>query len=538
MTYDVTDYMNIRNELKRSQEELQESEQRFRISFEQAPIGMEIIALDGKIVRANKAFCDMVLYTQDELQQMTFYDLTYPSDLASNTSAVRDMLEGVLDTVAIEKRYIRKDRQIIWVRVQSTIIRNNLHEPLYFISQVQDITKSREYEQEILRAKEKAEESDRLKSALLTSMSHELRTPLNGIMGFSELIKNSAKDPDIKDMTYQILKSGKRLMATLESVMMLAQLESVSKVPLNTYDYYNISMDLQNTLFVYGEEIRSKLLDVHINIQPNIFLRVEPKLFRYAVSQLIDNAIKFTNRGKIEITARTDANAKCVISISDTGIGIPEDKLKSIFEDFRQVSEGYGRAYEGSGLGLSITKRIANLFDSEILVESTFGKGSCFKLLLPYSEIFTQPSSSEQVLITDHANPEPKLETRLPEGVPTILVVEDNPVNQKLTTAFLKPKFAVDCVFNGESAIKKASEKVYTAILMDINLGSGMDGLQAARAIREIDKHKRTPIVAVTGYTMIGDRERILDGGCSHYIGKPFTKDELLSVLDSAISPQ
>ncbi len=518
-------------ERKQMQENLIESETRFRVSFENAPIGMDMIGLDGRIMKANKAFCDLIGYTEEELTELTFYDITHPEDLDMNKKVVAELVQNVSDTVQIEKRYIKKNKDIIWVNVSSTIIYNSQGQALYFLAQVQDITKSKQAEIDILNAKAKAEESDRLKSALLENMSHELRTPLNGIMGFSDLIKNSDASDEVKGMGELISRSGKRLMTTLDSIMLLAQLESSQKMLGTTNVVYNISAELQTVCKSYTDEITFKGFDYIVDVKPDLFIRCEIKLFRQAIQKLLENAIKFTQKGSITVRASLDQATSMVhIQIEDTGIGFSPELKKGIFEEFRQASEGYGRAYEGSGLGLSITKKIITLLGGSLSVESEPGKGSVFGISLPYTpqEAVTLP---DEILQAKSAPIKP-VES---EGkLPPLLIVEDNPVNQKLAVSFLKKLYTVDCAETGEIAVEMALQKVYSVILMDINLGSGMDGIQTTQVIRKMPGYENIPIIAVTGYTLIGDRERILAGGCTHYLGKPFSREQLIETIDVA----
>lgn len=515
---------------KEMQESLIESENRFRVSFEHAPIGMDMLDLNGVITRANKAFCDLVGYSEDELQKLSFYTITHPDDREENRIAVEKLLNGDADTISLEKRYIRKDGQVIWVKVSSALIRNPQGKPTYFLAQVEDITRNKQVEQEILNAKQKAEESDRLKSALLKNMSHELRTPLNGIMGFSELIRKADLNPEVLEMAELIHRSGKRLMTTLDSIMLLAQLESNRKAQDLSFTMVNISKELDSICMSYRDEIVSKGFEFIIDIEPGIMLLCETKLLRQAFTKILENAIKFTHEGKVEVILKIRDKTEVLISISDTGIGLDDAMKREIFTEFRQGSEGYGRAYEGSGLGLSITKKIIDLFGGTITVESEQNVGSTFSIALPYTDSGIKAEASRPI------KAEPVVPAVSSDTLPPLLIVEDNPVNQKLAKSFLKHHYEVDTAATGEIAVEMVKEKHYNVILMDINLGSGMDGLQTTQVIRKMEGYATIPIIAVTGYTLIGDRERILEGGCTHYLGKPFSKDQLLETIEIAKS--
>lgn len=518
-------------ERKQMQETLIESENRFRVAFENAPIGMDMIDMDSKILRANRAFCDLIGYTEEELQGMSFYSITCEDDLPQNREAVAKLINGEVDTISLEKRYIRKDGALIWVLVSSALIRNSQGKPLYFLAEVQDITKNKEAERQIKNAKEKAEDSDRLKSALLANMSHELRTPLNGILGFSDIIRKGNLPPEIADMAEMIHRSGKRLMTTLDSIMLLAQLESNRKMQDSAFTNANVSDELINICNSYRTDIEEKGLKLVCDIKPGIYINCEIKLLRQAVIKILENAIKFTHAGSISIKADSLDGNNLDIVISDTGIGFGEKLKKEIFEEFRQGSEGYGRAYEGSGLGLAITKKIINIFSGSLLVESEPNHGSTFTMRIPCSISADKVAKEILGAKPKEISPEPVAQDQLPP----LLIVEDNPVNQKLASSFLKKRFEVDIAATGEKAIEMASQKLYAVILMDINLGSGIDGIEATQIIRKISGYEHVPVIAVTGYTLIGDRERILEGGCSHYLGKPFSRDQLLETIDTAL---
>jgi len=519
----------------RLQKELQESEIRFRSAFENAPIGMELISLDGKLMRVNSAFCELVGYNKEELGTANFRDFTHPDDLVDNENYVQQLIIGEKENITFEKRYIRKDGNTIWVNVSASMFRNTLNEPQYFIAQVEDITQRKEVIDEIMIAKNMAEESDRLKTALLSNMSHELRTPMNGILGFTELIMNSGSQEDVKDMARMIDISGKRLLQTLDSIILLAQLQSGTKTLAISSLPVCLSDEAKFVAKTMADKARDKGLDYIVEIQSDVFAHAEPKLLRNALLILLDNAIKFTQTGFVKVTLSTavvDNEPKAIITIQDTGIGVPEKYQETIFEEFRQVSEGFGRCYEGIGIGLSITKRIVELFNGKISVKSAAEIGSTFTIELPVCKetVDTIPEIADLDEAT-HI-------TQLPSSTADIriLVVEDNLVNTKLLIRYLKDYCeAIDSTTTGEAAVDLAKTNAYDAILMDINLGAGIDGLQATQLIRQLKGYQDTPIIAVTGYTMIGDEERMLSGGCSRYIGKPFSQNVVINVLQDVL---
>ncbi|RPI71352.1 MAG: response regulator, partial [Ignavibacteriales bacterium] len=219
---------------------------------------------------------------------------------------------------------------------------------------------------------------------------------------------------------------------------------------------------------------------------------------------------------------------------SDTGIGIPKNNLNIIFDPFRQLSEGLSRNFEGAGLGLTVAKKFVEMMNGSIEVESEFGKGSTFLIKFP---IFRR--TELQPLTMDAKNMKNNITEEHKEPQPLqILLVEDDQSNAGVIKFFLESTYAIDSVFRGEDAIEKAASKKYDAVLMDIDLGTGMSGLEAAKKIKKIAGYEGTPIIAVTALAMRGDKEKFLTEGCTHYISKPFKKEDLTRIIKEAISKE
>ncbi len=388
--------------------------------------------------------------------------------------------------------------------------------------------------EELQKEKERALESDKLKSNLLKNISHEFRTPLNGIIGLSEQLKDNQLEKESQKMANMIYTSGIRLNYVLDSIMLLSQLESLSETKFINLESTNLSILLINIAKLYKSQVQQKGLDFLIDIQPNLVTMINENLFKQAFIHILNNAIKYTSKGFIKIYTETSKDKKYVsLNIEDSGIGIPEDSQELIFSDFRQVSEGYNRAYEGCGLGLPIAKKGIELMNGTISLVSQFHKGTKLIISLPLVDTYKSinPESS---------NPLP-LKTQVSniidddEKLLSLLIVEDNKINQKLAISILKGRYNIDCAYNGESAIDLIAKKQYDIILMDIHLGEGLDGIETTKIIRNDSRYRKTPIIAVTGYTMLGDKEHILNQGCSHYLSKPYSKQDLLGIIDEAL---
>ncbi len=393
-----------------------------------------------------------------------------------------------------------------------------------------NITERKLLQKEILNAKEKAEESDRLKSTLLNNMSHELRTPLNGILGFSEILAHELGSIEYAEMAKHIHNSGKRLMRTLDSIMQLSQLES----GLNALNPQEANPDklFKQMMEIYLPQARTKGLYLELREVTSSPGFLDLFFFVQAITNILDNAIKFTREGGVSIIVNEKLKTKqrwLSILIEDTGIGISKENIQIIFDEFRQVSEGQNRGFEGTGIGLTISRKMIHLMGGTIDVQSSIGKGTRFLIELPFPD--QQFNLQEAVNFSDHKPEESYNTAIISNSRQVVLLVEDNEVNMQLTHAYLKNYCQMDWAADGPMAIEKAKKRKYALILMDINLGLGMDGIQATQAIRKITGYENVPIIALTGYTLFGDRERLIEGGCNGYLPKPFTKNEILKVL-------
>ncbi|MDD3743321.1 MAG: ATP-binding protein [Lentimicrobiaceae bacterium] len=385
-------------------------------------------------------------------------------------------------------------------------------------------------EKTLLHSKKEAEDSSRLKSSLLANMSHELRTPMTGILGFSEILSEELDDPRMKSMASTIFKSAGRLMSTLNSIIDLSAVEvdksSLDMKPLNTRQLF------QPLLRAAHSMASDKGLYLRTAIPPEQYVFADEKMLSQLLYHLLDNAIKFTIDGGISVSVYKPSKTshEIVIRISDTGIGIAPEHHSLIFEEFRQVSEGFSRNFEGSGLGLSLCTKIAHLIDARLWVESIQDRGSDFFVALPLIEHVPDIKELDEKtarVIRTH---------RLSRGpVPEVLIVEDNEINRRLAALYLRELCNTEMAENGYVALEKINRKKYDAILMDINLGAGPNGLAIAAEAKISGPNKNTPIIAVTGYTMHGDKEKMLNNGCSHYIPKPYDKKTLLKLFSKIL---
>jgi PAS domain S-box-containing protein len=382
---------------------------------------------------------------------------------------------------------------------------------------------------ELFVAKEKAEEMSRLKSNFLANMSHELRTPLIGINGFSDVLRQDIENPELKEMAEIIFNSGSRLSETLNLILDLSKFESGNMG--FTYQQIDLVSETEITISSFKETARKKGLYLKSSFnQPSIFINTDERAFRSILNNLINNAIKYTNEGGIAV----DISIKDIfveIKVIDSGIGIAKEYHDIIFDEFRQVSEGYSRNFEGTGLGLNITKKLVAKFGGKISVESEPGKGSTFIVKLPVT------SAGEKIKEEPVIGKVPlKVLTEQKSVKPLALLVDDDPLVYLMLKRYTGRQVDLESTPDGEFAVKLCGEKRYDYIFMDINLRRGMDGLQAAQAIRKIKGYESIPIIAITAYAMAGDKEEFLAAGCSHYLSKPFGQQEISNLLEEILS--
>ncbi|MDX9883357.1 MAG: response regulator [Prolixibacteraceae bacterium] len=384
----------------------------------------------------------------------------------------------------------------------------------------QELRERKKIEKELYLAKEKAEESDRLKSAFLANMSHEIRTPMNGILGFIDLLQS----PNLSDKQYQmyldIIKSSSgRLLNTINDIIEISRIEAeqspihYSRVELNEV------MDYIFSFFRFEAEQKGLSFSVKKSFEGRKFHIITDKEKIISIfSNLIKNALKFTHAGHIEFGNHLNAEVLSFY-VSDTGMGIPSDRINVIFDRFVQADMEITRPYEGSGLGLSIAKAYTEMLGGKINVESKPGKGTTISFTIKYMPAEKGPVHNGNHIFADNK-----------ESTWKILVAEDDDSNYFYLHALLsKQEHEVLRARNGEEVIGllKKTPNV-SVILMDMKMPV-MDGYEATRHIREFDK--RIPIIAQTAYALVGDREKALDAGCTDYVSKPVKGEELIQKI-------
>jgi PAS domain S-box-containing protein len=539
-------------ERKRIEMALRESEERVRSAFDMAPIGMALLAPDGRWIQVNRALCDIVGYTEEELLGTTFQAITHPEDLDSDLERVQEVLRGEIYSYQMEKRYWHKEGHIVWVLLSVSVVRElRDNEPLYFISQIQDISERKRIEAELAHARDAALRSARLKSEFLANMSHEIRTPMNGIIGMTGLLKGTDQTPEQLEYTGIIESSAASLLTIVNDILDFSKIEA-GKLSLDTVDL-DLRTITESTVALLAERARVKGIGFVSMIYKDVptDLRSDPVRIRQVLTNLIGNAIKFTDEGEVVLRVRRERESAGHVmvrfEVSDTGIGIAPEAQAQLFQAFTQGDSSTTRKYGGTGLGLAISRKLVEMMGGEIGVESRAGEGSTFWFTVQFERQRRKRgtprkprSESDQGPIHEEVTATPAVRATTASGPDScrggirILVAEDNIVNQKVALGQLrKLGHSADIVTNGCEVIEAIALKQYDLILMDCQMPI-MDGYQTSSQIRSLhDRRHYTVIVALTANAMQGTRERCLEAGMDDYISKPVDIEELRRVLDN-----
>jgi PAS domain S-box-containing protein len=513
---------------KKFESEVIKSEQMFRSIFDNK--GTATLLLDSKsnISMANTQCYELTSYSVSELQNgMNWSDLAHPEDLEAFNNMVEMSFTGKLHGIQSYKaRIIGKNKEIKYVIVNVDRVEAGNQR----VVSLTDITRLHKYEQELLEKnkqlieeKEKAEQSDRLKSAFLANVSHEIRTPMNGILGFTNLLMDSdISDTEREEFVRVIQQSGKRMLGTVNDIIDISMIDSGNvKVNINHLSVGKLLNELHK---FFLPEARKKKLDFVLH-EPDFeqSFHSDTDKINSICTNLIKNAIKFTQEGSIKVSYYFEQN-RLHLEVSDTGIGIPHEQQKNIFDRFIQADTSITRKYEGSGLGLSITKSYVEMLQGEMRMRSEPGIGTTFYVSIPNSSDIQDANIKQSAKSTEFA---------LPKDL-NILVAEDDLISFKLLKSILDP-FAQRIVHasNGKVAIEKVQgDGPWDLVLMDIKMPI-IDGLQATRIIR--DFNKKLPIIAQTAHARTTDSISAFEVGCNDYISKPIDRIRLLETISRVI---
>ena len=400
--------------------------------------------------------------------------------------------------------------------------------PCKILGTIQDISEQKRNELELIKAKELAEKAVEIKEQFLTNMSHEIRTPMNGIIGFAKILEGTKLNDDQKQSVEAIKKAGQNLMVIINDILDFSKIEA-NKMTVEEANF-SLSKTVDSVIELLTQNAVEKKIKLLCDIDSAIHdeLIGDPTKLSQILFNLIGNALKFTEKGFVELVITeiegNESESLLKFSIIDSGIGISKDKIDSIFESFNQASNETTRKYGGTGLGLTITRRLVELQGGQITAESIDSKGSEFTFSLKYKKA-SQIIESPVALNIKNISPDFLKDIN-------ILLVEDNELNQLLAVkVFEKWDKKIDIANNGKEAIEKISTNFYDIILMDIQM-PGMDGIELTRYIRSsMGEKSNIPIIALTAHATKGEERRCFENGVNDYLSKPYNFDVLLNKL-------
>ncbi|WP_432471324.1 transporter substrate-binding domain-containing protein [Amphritea sp. HPY] len=493
---EVQERLKVEDGLKKAHQALGESEGKFRAIFEQAAVGVGLLeTASGRFLRVNQKYCDILGCSPEELLAMKVQDITHAEDLPADVENMERLKSGKVRSYTVDKRYLRKDGSFFWVTLSVSPLWKEGESPDFYMAVVVDISKRKQAEQDLHGAKESAEAANQAKSAFLANMSHEIRTPMNGIIGMSHLALKTELTAKQYEYISNVQTSSKALLGIVNDILDFSKIEA-GKLDMESTNF-QLEEVLGNLANVVGARAEEKGLELLFDLDAQVptALVGDPLRLGQVLINLVNNALKFTETGQILVAVSTlhadETTAILQFSVEDSGIGLSEDVRDNLFEAFFQADTSTTRKYGGTGLGLTISKKLCELMGGQIRVESTLGEGSSFI----FSARFGRHQAEGIPLI-----PEPDL-----RGLHA-LIVDDNKTSREVMEKMLESMtFEVAQVDSGDAAIAEVARAdnlgvPYEVILLDLKM-PGLDGLATSRQIRSLSLSQDPKIILATAHS-------------------------------------
>lgn len=525
--YGIGTISNNITESKKLEHEIKLSGERFRSLFYNSPIAMTIADMvDSRFMMVNNAFLSSFGYPAEDVIGKRVNDFDFIVSQEDREALGKELMEKgkVLNREFVVRR--KNGEELVTL---SSLELVNVDGEMQVIYAFQDITAQKRVEAQLQQARQDAEAVALAKSSFLANMSHEIRTPLNAMLGFSDLMSKTPLTTEQREYLETINSSGKNLLGIINDILDLSKIEagmfSIEKVP------FSIQQSMHSIVTMFTEKAQSKGLKFYFSADSRLpeLVTGDPTRFNQILMNLIGNALKFTNEGSVTIDCdvlnKTTTEVQLRVKVTDTGIGISKDKINSIFDRFTQAETHTARNFGGTGLGLSIVRKLVELQNGILSVESEEGRGSSFSFELTYPISTSKEYTADAVIPTQGPDFSGK----------KVLIVEDNLLNQKLASTLLSREgFEVTIADNGQIALDILDGRNFDVVLMDIQMPV-MDGYEATVKIRK-ELQLNIPIIAMTANALAGERERCLELGMDEYITKPFKTEDLLNKLAKLIN--
>jgi PAS domain S-box-containing protein len=496
---EITHFVAVKEDIteqKKIQDALRKSEELFRGYFENSQVGMSVTSQDKGWLQVNDQLQKMLGYSMDELRQLTWAELTHPEDLDEDLRKFEQMLAGKIDHYAMDKRFIRKDGEIVYTNLTVSCIRDEKGAVQTIMASAMDITERMLAEEELRQARLAADDANKAKSDFLANMSHEIRTPMNAVIGMAHLALKTDLTPKQRDYLNKIQSSANALLGIINDILDFSKIEA-GKLDMESleFDLDDVLDNLANLVTVKAQEKKELEVLFATGMDVPRYLVGDPLRLGQVLINLANNAVKFTEGGEIvvsaELVGQKNGRVELKFAVSDSGIGLTEDQVAKLFQSFSQADTSTTRKYGGTGLGLAISKKLVNMMGGEIWVESEYGQGSSF--------IFTAIFGLGKETVKKRFAPSQDL-----RGM-KVLVVDDNATSREIFRDMLESfSFEVTMAASGEEGLeeieKAAGDKPFELIIMDWKM-PGMDGIEAATRVRENPKLADKPaIILVTAY--------------------------------------
>lgn len=536
----------VRDITKRRQVEaaLQQSEERFREAFDTvretneilqaviraSPLAINIVAVDGTVKLWNPASERIFGWSEAEVLGKPLPVI--PPDLQASFP---EWLQKELTTgipTAVEVQRMHKSGRILDVSLCTATLRDSLGRVIGSLGILQDISDRKQIQAQLEQAKEAAEAANRTKSDFLAMMSHEIRTPMNAVIGMTGLLLHTPLSVQQRDFVETIRNSGDTLLTIINDILDFSKIES-GNLELEEYPFC-LQTCLEEAIELLAPQAAAKGLRLSYEISSTVpeGIIADITRLRQILWNLLSNAVKFTEQGEVRVVVTTQDPGMLVFAVRDTGIGIPADRLDRLFKPFSQVEASVTRRYGGTGLGLVISRRLAELMGGSISVSSQEGQGSTFEFTIVAPAATDLALNAPAMPIVEIG---PELAQRLPLR---ILLVEDIAVNQKVALKMLRQLgYRADVANDGEEALAALQRQPYDVVLMDVQMPR-MDGLDATRRIcRERAVGLRPWIIAMTAHARPENREECLQAGMNDYLSKPIRLEALAAALSRCTRP-